>query len=145
MIETKKVGFEIKTINNLIKRRAEKSTTLRNAQRLTGMHSWVIGYLYHNRDKKEIFQRDIETEFSIRRSTVTGILQLMEKNGLIVRESVNYDARLKKLILTPKAIALHETIEEEINEFETQLVKGLTEEEINIFLSILEKMKKNIE
>lgn len=145
MAETRKIGFEIKTISNLMKRRAEKSTSLRNAQKLTGMHSWVIGYLYHNRDKKEIFQRDIETEFSIRRSTVTGIIQLMEKNGLIVRESVDYDARLKKLVLTPKAIALHETIEKEIIEFETLLVKGLTEEEINSFLSTLEKMKKNIE
>lgn len=145
MAETKKIGFEIKTISNLMKRRAEKSTTLKNAQKLTGMHSWVIGYLYHNRDKKEIFQRDIETEFSIRRLTVTGILQLMEKNDLIVRESVDYDARLKKLVLTPKAIALHETIEKEISEFETLLVKGLTEEEINSFLSTLEKMKKNIE
>lgn len=144
MCETKKVGFELKTVSNLMKRHAEKSSTLRDANKLTGMHSWVIGYLYRNRDKKEIFQRDIETEFSIRRSTVTGILQLMEKNGLIVRESVSYDARLKRLVLTPKAIALHEMIEKEIIEFETQLVKGLTEEEINSFLSILQRMKKNI-
>lgn len=145
MAESKKVGFEIKTISNLMKRRAEKSRTLKDAEKLTGMHSWVIGYLYHNRDKKEIFQRDIEMEFSIRRSTVTGILQLMEKNGLIVRKSVDYDARLKKLVLTPKAIALHEMIEKEITQFEAQLVKGLTEEEINSFLSTLEKMRKNIE
>ena len=64
------------------------------------MQGWIIGYLYQNRDK-EVFQRDIQEQFSIRRSTVTGILQLMEKNGLITRSSVERDARLKKLELTP--------------------------------------------
>ena len=32
-----------------------------------------------------VFQRDIEREFSITRSTVTNILQLMERKGYIQR------------------------------------------------------------
>ncbi len=36
---------------------------------------------------KEIFQKDIEAEFNIRRSTATGILKLMEKNGFINRQT----------------------------------------------------------
>ena len=35
-----------------------------------------------------MFQRDVEAEFNIRRSTATGILQLMEKNGFLLREPV---------------------------------------------------------
>lgn len=42
-----------------------------------------------------IFQKDLETEFCIGRSTVTNILNLMEKKGFVRRESVSYDARLK--------------------------------------------------
>lgn len=138
------IGFELKTLSNLVKRKVQRSTLTNEFDRLTGTHGWVIGYLCRNRDK-EIFQRDLETRFSIRRSTATGILQLMEKNGLLIREPVPYDARLKKLVLTPKAIELHEAFQREIEKTEHQLVKGLTEQEIKHFLVILEKMKKNVE
>lgn len=141
----KRIGFEVRTLSNLIHRTIENSNTIRDVNKLTGMHGFVIGYLYDNLNKKDIFQRDIETDFSIRRSTVTGILQLMEKNGLITREPVEYDARLKKLVLTPKAIAIHQSIESEIVQIEARLTKGLTEEEINNFLDIIEKLKKNME
>lgn len=145
MRHRRRIGFEIKTLSNLIKRRIENSNVLRDADKLTGMHSFVIGFLYDNRDKRDIFQRDLEMEFTIRRSTATGILQLMEKNGLIVREAVDYDARLKKLVLTPKAIDIHRSFTKEIDEVEAQLLKGLTEDEISNFLVVLEKLKKNIE
>lgn len=139
------IGFEVKALANLIKRRVENSNSLKDADKLTGMHGWVIRYLYENSKKRDIFQRDLETEFTIRRSTATEILQLMEKNGLIVREPVDYDARLKKLVLTPRAIAIHKNISKEIMGIEEQLSKGLTEEERSSFLSTLKKIKKNIE
>lgn len=139
------IGPEIKVLSNLIKRRLDNSATFTEAHKLTGMHGWVIGYLYEHRDKGPMFQKDIEAEFSIRRSTATGILQLMERNGLLLRESVSYDARLKSIVLTPKAIKLHEAIVKEIKEMEALLVKGLTEEEIKTFLTIIRKIKSNIE
>ncbi len=55
-----------------------------------------------------MFQRDIEREFSITRSTVTNILQLMERKGYIERRSVPQDARLKQLVLTEEGICFHE-------------------------------------
>lgn len=138
-----KVGYEIKTLSNLIKRRIDNSAVF--SEEVTGMHGWIIGFLYHNREKRDIFQRDIEAEFSIRRSTVTGILQLMEKNNLIRREPVEYDARLKKLVLTPKAIEIHEAIKKELNDLEEQLCKDLTKEELEAFFTVIRKMRKNIE
>ena len=74
------IGYRIKTLSNMMKRNMECQFGPRN-DRATLMQGWIIGYLYRNRDK-EVFQRDIQEQFSIRRSTVTGILQLMEKNGL---------------------------------------------------------------
>ena len=43
-----------------------------------------------------MFQRDVEQVFSLSRSTATGILQQLEEKGLLRRESVPSDARLKK-------------------------------------------------
>ncbi len=138
-----KIGYEIKTLSNLIKRRIDNSAVF--SEEVTGMHGWIIRYLYHSRDKRDIFQRDIETEFSIRRSTVTGILQLMEKNNLIRREPVGYDARLKKLVLTQKAIEIYEAIQKELDNLERQLAKDLTKEELTVFFSVMRKMRKNLE
>jgi DNA-binding MarR family transcriptional regulator len=144
-METKYViGHEIKILSNLIKRRIGSSRVVTETDKLTGTHGYMIGYIYHNRDKGDIFQRDLEEEFSIRRSTATGILQLMEKNGLIVREPVDYDARLKRLVLTPKAIAVHEAVISEFDKIEDELKKGLTQEELADFYRIINKMKQNI-
>ena len=89
------IGFQIRTLSHLVKRTVDQAAFDGVDDHPTGVQGWIIGYLYRNRDK-EVFQRDIQEQFSIRRSTVTGILQLMEKNGLITRRSVEQDARLKK-------------------------------------------------
>ena len=139
------IGREIKILSNMIKRKIDSAAVFAQNQEVTGMHGWIIGYLYRSRERGDIFQRDIEAEFSIRRSTATGILQLMEKNDLIIREAVGYDARLKKLVLTPRAIAIHEEVIRVLEELEEQLASGLTEEDIAAFFVTLRKMKANIE
>lgn len=135
--------MELKALSNLIHRKFDQSKT-KLSTNLTGMQSWIVGYLYVNLDK-DIFQRDIEAEFSVRRSTVTGILNLMEKHDLIIRKSVENDARLKKIILTNKAIAIQETIINDIEKFEEHITKGITKEELNTLYHILDKIRLNIE
>lgn len=138
------VGFELRTLSNLIKRHIDNLPSIKSVESVTGIHSWLIGYLYNHQDK-DIYQKDIEDQFSIRRSTATAILQRMEKNGLIVRLPVEHDARLKKVQLTSKAIEIQRKIELEIAEFEKQLIEGISEEEIAYFYEITSKMKKNLE
>lgn len=138
------VGFELRTLSNLIKRHIDNLPSIKSVESVTGIHSWLIGYLYNHQDK-DIYQKDIEDQFSIRRSTATAILQRMEKNGLIVRLPVEHDARLKKVQLTSKAIEIQRKIELEIAEFEKQLIEGISEEEIAYFFEITSKMKKNLE
>lgn len=139
----KMVGFQLRTLNNLIKRDVEKSKSeiLGNS---TGVHGWAIGYLYENSDR-EIFQKDFETHFSIRRSTATKMLQLMEKNGLVIRVPVETDARMKKIVLTEKAIDIHKKIIKDIKDREKRLTKGVTKEELDIFFSVTNRIKANLE
>ena len=104
---------------------------------------WIIRYLYANREK-DIFQKDMEQHFSIGRSTVTNIIQLMEKKGFVARESVEHDARLKKVILTEKGIRSHEMIERLIENLDTSLVEGITDEELSVFYSVVKKLSENL-
>lgn len=144
MEHDKYVSFEIRTLTNLLRRHVDASSTKKYIDNLTGMHGWVIGYLYDRRDK-DVFQRDLEEEFTVRRSTATAILQLMEKNELVTRQPVSYDARLKKLELTPKALELHRMIAKDIEQMEKLLTKGISEQELAAFFVTIGKLKKNIE
>lgn len=144
MSQRQVVGFEIRSLSHLIKRHMDHTSAKRYVDNLTGTHGWIIGYLYEHKDE-DIFQRDLETKFSIRRSTATGILQLMEKNEMITRQSVDYDARLKKIVLTEKAKDCHKMIEQALEEMENRLMQGLSSDEIDAFFKIIHKMKKNME
>ncbi len=150
MGQTEEIGFQIRTLSKLIKRQLDRQAfsgaePLENGEKPgSGFHGWIIGYLYHHRDK-DIFQRDLQEAFSIRRSSVTGILQLMEKKGLVIRSSVENDARLKKITLTPEAIALHESVMNGIRKTEESISKGLTAEEKQTFLRICGKIRANLE
>lgn len=128
----------------MIYHRHTLSATRSYVDSLTGTHGWVIRYLYENRNN-DIFQRDIEKTFGVRRSTVTSMLQIMEKNGLITRGSVPYDSRLKKITPTEKALELHRQISSEIDAIEAELSAGLSEEEIASFIATIEKIKKNLQ
>lgn len=108
------------------------------------MHGWIIRYLYENRER-DIFQKDIEQKFSVGRSTVTNLLQLMEKKGFVRRESVKQDARLKKVILTEKGIASQESFEDIVEHIEEELSEGISEEELYIFYKVLDRIKQNVE
>ena len=67
----------------------------------------------------------------------------MEEQGLLRRVPVPWDARLKKLVLTPKSIALNQEIFRRLEEMEHLLERGLSQRELEEFLRILEKIKQN--
>lgn len=143
-MNNRKIGFEIHRSSRLVKRYLDKDATKTYVDKMTGTHGWVIGYFYHNRHR-DMFQKDFEQEFNIRRSTASNILSLMEKNGLIVRESVPYDARLKKITLTQKAIDIQHIIENTFDMLEENMKKGISDEELEIFFIVIDKINENIE
>ena len=96
------------------------------------------------RDGQDMFQRDLEKVFNIRRSTVTGTLQLMEKRGLILRSPVEGDARLKGLQLTEAAVQIHDQIDQGIEHMEHKLRQGLSDEEVEQFHRMLTIISRNL-
>lgn len=135
------VAHEVKCLSNMIRQELDGNRKLNSVTIMQGM---FIGYLTTHSGIDQ-FQKDLETQFQIRRSTATGILQLMERDGLIVREPVEHDARLKRLVLTEKADAIFHQMNENLVRVEDKLVDGLSEEELNTFFSIMDKMKHNLE
>jgi len=137
------LGSEIHGLSTLLRRRAEASKPLRYAECVTGANGWIIGHLVRNQDR-DIFQRDIEKRFSITRSTASKIISLMEQKGLVTRQSVDYDQRLKKIVLTDKALDLYAEIVRELDKMEAEMLAGFTEEEIDQLYSYIARLKKNL-
>ncbi len=143
-MKKKRIGFEINHCSRIIRRYMDTNAVKNYIDEMTGTHGWALRYFHQNRDK-DIFQRDFEKEFDIRRSTASNILALMEKNGLIIREGVPYDARLKKITLTQKAVDVHQKVEDAFCKMEEDISRGINEKELDAFLETLDKIKKNVE
>ena len=138
------IGIEISKTSNIIRRCFGRNTFKKRMEKATGKNGWIIGYLAQNQEK-EIFQRDIETEFSMRRSTVSNMIKLMEQKGYIARESVPGDARLKRLVLTEKSMDTYAHMMEEIHHSEEQMRKGISEEELSVFFHVMEMIQRNLQ
>lgn len=136
-----RIGKEVINLANQIKRKIGKESA---EYGITSIQGRIIGFLYWEANKRDIFQKDIETEFNIRRSSVTSVLQLMEKNELIKRVSVSEDARLKKIILTEKGVEIQEHVHKFIDKLEKELSAGFTDDEINVFVHFIERVSKKI-
>ena len=137
------VGFQIRRLSKLVKRLVDRVAFSQGEERTTGMQGWIVGYLFENQDR-DIYQRDIEDVFEIRRSTATGILQLLERDGYIERVSVPTDARLKKIVLTDKAKELQTLVIQETERAEQMLKTGLSEDEVNAYIRLTDRICNNI-
>ena len=138
------IPAQIRRVDNLIFRKINQFARENGVEQATPMHGWIIGYLYRHRDAA-VFQRDIEREFSITRSTVTNILQLMERKGYIERQSVPQDARLKRLVLTEKGACIHEKTMQSLHQTDEFVESLLTPEENAELLRLLNKLRKGLQ
>ena len=76
---------------------------------------------------------------------MTSVLQLLEKNGFIRRESVDTDARLKKIVVTDKGLQANNRILSSLDRMEADLVDGISTEEMETFIFVMERIRKNLE
>ncbi len=112
---------------------------------LTSIQIRILGYLRRIEDEgKSAFQRDIEDVFRINRSSVTSVLQTLEKKELILREGVPGDARRKKLVLTENAKALQCSIYQTLMEVEQEIRSVFTEEEFLTFLDYMNRIDQKV-
>lgn len=136
---SKYLGILINKIANQLKRKMDKE--MNENYNLTKTQSLVLSYINSN---KEIYQKDIEKRFSIRRSTATEILNLMEKRNLIKRIPSKIDKRLNNIKITEEGLKLEKIGKEKIKELEKQMTKSLTKEEKKELIRLLEKVEQNL-
>ena len=139
------VGQNLLIASNLFKRRLDHEISdLTGDDSISGANIQIIGFLVANQNH-EIYQKDIEKAFSLRPSTVSANLRLMEKKGFITREYSTVDTRLKKVIPTKKAIELNQMVCKKGFELEEQFSTILNKEEQEIMVKLLSKLIRSLE
>ena len=129
---------------NLIQRLMDTTTRLNSQGGVSFSVKQICGYLYCNSDKP-IYQKDLEKVFSLRRSSASAQLKKMEEKGLITREGIPEDKRLKEIKLTPLAEKEVEKTIEDIKNIEAVISGGITEDEAEALLKTLKKIRLSIE
>ena len=108
----------------------------------SGTQGRVLHYLIAR--SSDVFQKDIEEEYSLRPSTATVLLKKMEQNGLIYREAMEDDGLLKKIIVSEKSMQYKDVVMAYISNLEIELTKGISPEDLEVFFRVIKKMLDNI-
>ena len=90
--------------------------------------------------RKAMFSR----KTSRRNSDSTALLKELEQRGLIRKEPVSYDARRKKIVVTEKALQYKDCVLKGLDKLNQKLIAGISEEEMQVFFSVIDKMLKNL-
>lgn len=136
-------GRLVRMLNHQLKRNQKPEEALEDDE-LTPMQRHILNYILLETLHRDIYQKNLEEEFQVRKSTVSGILKLIEKNGFIYRESVKEDARLKRILPTKKAEALRPSILEHIHETEIRMTEGVSEQNLFLCKKVLYQMCQNL-
>lgn len=142
-MKPRRIGRDISCLKNLFSRNIENNETIRFVNEITSANAVILGFLQKNQNI-DVYQKTIEENFSITKSTTSKILKLMEQNGLINRLGVENDARLKKIVLTEKGLAINESVRNVIDDVEKKALDGFSEEEIEQLFSFLSRIKTNL-
>lgn len=134
-MEVYDLGYRFKRIHECFKangnRRAKKFE-------LTKTQMDILHYLFKN-NEKEITQRELEVHFSIKHSTVIGILGRMEKNGFIKISVCENDRRQRKVELLDKAFDVRAECKLSHEYIENKFKENFSREELECFTKLLDK------
>lgn len=133
------IGFYLRKLNNHIQKYSHSFYNRKEINECSLSNLWVIDYLTDNLDK-DIYQKDIEAEFSINRATASKMLTLMEEKKFITRIPCEEDGRLKKIKVLPEGEKLKSICLAIRKEMEKELSYSLTKEEVETLKNILKKM-----
>ena len=142
-MDKKHIGYAVNSLSRRISRVMDSIPAIKENKNLTGIQIWVLNFLFRSAGK-DVYQRDVEREFNIRRSTATELLKTMERGGLIGREAVSFDAGLKKIVLTDYAEEIRKQLQAQIRKTEEQMTEDFSDEELETFFSFVERFKNNL-
>lgn len=135
-------GFQISKIKQLGDRVFEKILTAQGIEAFNGAQGRIL-YVLWQEDGVPI--KTIAERCGLAITSLTTMLERMEKSGLIIRQQDSGDKRKTLIFLTDKAKALKEDYDAVSDRMSTIFYQGFTEEEIRNFEEHQERIRLNLE
>lgn len=138
----KRIGREIKFIHILTSRYVTKHIKCKEKKHYSLIQIDIMEYLAET--EKKVYQKDIEKEIGLRKSTVSGVLDTMQRNGIIGRFEDEKDFRSKQIKLTEKGRKIYQGLIKEILKMERLIAKDISKQDIEIFFKVANQIKENL-
>ena len=135
-------GFLVTKIKQLGDRIFEKILSEKNIDAFNGAQGRILYVLWH---ADGISIRSLSTKCGLAITSLTTMLERMEKQGLIRRVQSEADKRKTLLFLTERAYALKNEYDFVSKEMGNIYYKGFSDEEIILFDGYLDRIRKNLE
>ena len=132
------LGFLIHDVSRL--RRSAFDRCLKPLN-VTRSQWWVLAYLSR---KDGMTQSQLAEELDLGKVAIGGLIDRLEKSGLVRREADATDRRVNRVFLQPQSkqlIAKMRRVSHQMNEV---ILKGLQHDDLETFATTLEGMKRNL-
>jgi len=113
----------------------------RGVEGLINSHGTVLSAMYDNDGKMTM--NGIAKFVGKRKSTITDMVKKLERLGYVSREKSKEDARVIEVTLTEKGWEFRDTFKEISRELLDKTYGGFTEEEKEVLMGLLFKIRKN--
>jgi DNA-binding MarR family transcriptional regulator len=139
----KNILFELKSLQNELIRKTFHHKNKDRYVPITPVQMQIIEYLSINKNKK-IFQKDLENFLDIRKSTLSGILDTMEKHKIIKKTHSKNDLRSKKISFTKGSILKQQEIKKHFDLVHKTLINDIPKNKLDIFFEVIDLMKEKL-
>lgn len=133
-------GEILKQINDELAKRAN------NALKKDGLTFSQAGVILTlgEKQKEGMSIKELSRSICVAQPTMTGIIDRLQEKGIVQSSSDRNDKRIRIVTLTEKGIRCLKNADENKRMAETQFFEGLTEEERDQLITLLEKVRNNL-
>ncbi len=91
-------------------------------------------------EQEGLYQKELAEALEIENATMVRLLDGLERQSFIERRTVQGDRRAKRVVMTEEGKELADEVEKLADHVREDLLDGVTDEELNVALSVLRKM-----
>ena len=89
-------------------------------------------------------QQQLADQMQKDKNSVTKLVDALERKGFVVRQQNSLDRRSNILVLTDKALELRDSAKQKGISILDEMLEGISEEELRVFLTTLSKLDRNM-
>lgn len=111
---------------------------------LSGPKFNALMQLYMTGDRG-LTQSELSKKMLVSKPNITGLVERLEKEGMVVREDDPSDKRVSRVCLTNKSVRLMNAFIPIHNNYVHKIMSALNRQEKEVFISLIEKLNKGLE